>query len=277
MKIQKTRSTLLLVILLSVTLMGCEGNASTSGSGAANQPSNTSSRNTSSSNPPTSSGSATSSPSATGDNGTASNPTPNDNGSGNLKLTVAKYALVTGDLINYYIGVVRNDGSSTIRQAIMHLVDDSGKALSTDDAPEMLLPQVFALPPGQSVGFSMMYEGKPIKHPQFSFEQQPDDTNLAAVKLTIVSSQAGVASDGNPDIEGQITNDSDTSANLWSVSAVAYDDAGNVVAVGSGGAADPAQGLKGHTTIKFSVTLSPRSAKVVKYDLFASGVTMGLN
>lgn len=273
MNSKKITPVLLLTFVLSLTLFGCTDRA-TNTTGANNT-----------SNPATSSASGNPSPS----NSTVSNPTAatsdtsgNANANANssstaLKMTVVKYSFVSTGLVNYYIGVVRNDGSNSVKQVIMHLVDDSGRVISTDDAPETMLPQVFDLPPGQSVGFSMMYEGSPIKHPTFSFEQQPDDTNLADAKLTVVSSQQGTASDGNPNIEGDIRNDSATSANLWSLNAVAYDDAGNVVAVGSGAAADPAQPLKGHSTIKFSVTLSPGNVKIAKYELFASGVTMGLN
>lgn len=263
MKAQRIIPALVFTIALSLTLVGC--NDSSGGNGSAGNSTGSSGGNTSAS------GNAANSPTAADSSAANSN----SGGSGNLKLTVVKFNLVTQGKLNFYVGVVRNDGSASVSNPVMHLLDDSGKPVD-DNASETMLNQVVVLPPDQSVGFKILYSGSPIQHPQFSFDLET--TDLTPLKLTVADSQLTNSAFGiadSPDeitVAGDVTNNDDALADLWRVNAIGYDASGNVLDVSTGQAADSTQKLTAHSTIKFVVNLLPGNAKVTKYDLFVWGV-----
>lgn len=268
MKPQKTIPALLLTITLSLTLFGCtdnSGNASSAANSQANQPTSASNSNAA----------------AGGCGGDQSNSSSTDSsgnsGSGNAGLTVVQYAYVcdNANASNYYIGVVKNEGSATVNNVEMNLVDASGTVVG--DTDYQLLRGVFGLPPGQSVGFSIM-QGIPVQHPQFAFKLLPPSGDSdKPIKIIVISSTLATASDGSAHVEGEVRNDGDSSADIWMVDVIGYDTNGNVVAVGSGDAADTQNTPRftAHSTMKFRAILKPGNAKVAKYDLFAPSLTYG--
>ncbi len=279
MNTRKMLPTLLFVMLLSVTLMACDSSSSTGnpGSGAASQPTTS----TASNPPPSSGNSATAIPAASGNSATA-NPAASS-GSGNGKLTLVKYvplklASAAGDTYYIYMGIIRNDSNVTVSQPTMQLIDDSGKV--NDGANESLLAEVIELPPGQSVGFNMMYFGAPIKNPQFKLTVDPT-AGLASLyaNMTVLSQKASTSADGHHMLTGTVKNDSAKSSDLWSVNVIAYDASGNVVDTGKGNGANAGNAndsgipFKAQSTQKFSVTLSDLAGKATRYDVFASGCT----
>jgi hypothetical protein len=274
-KTRKTIPTLLFAVLLSLTLSGCDSGSS-AGNGAVSQPTNS----TASSPPP--SGSAATSPSTAGGSNSTANSTSTGAGSGgDVKLTVVKY-VITADsnpgISTHYLGIVKNEGNSTVTQLTVQVVDDSGQVQGAASALEYAI-----LPPGQSAGFNLEYVGPDIKRPQFKATGTAIASDgLQPAQLSIVSSQFATSASGGQAVEGVVKNDSDHRAALWGVNVIFYDDSGKIVDVNSGSghdAAGAALPLEAHSTVKFHVdvtgifadTSSISGVKATRYDLFASG------
>ncbi len=271
MKTLKTLPTLLLTLLLAALLAGCGGDNSASQSsqptsgtsgGQANQPTTASSGSSGSNNP------------GAGSSGnSAFNPA-------DLQIvTTASYTSPLG--LYYYIGVVKNNGSATLKDIQPTLVDDSGNTIPQDKAPETDLTRVI-LPPGSSAGFNLQYD-QLIGKPSYKFTAQvvnPGDT-LQPAKISLVNDKLGAGNmPKSQKITGEIKNDSDKNAILWTVNVMGYDASGKLVEVTSGTSLQNAAaqgGFKAHGTLQFEANLGSgnpygnKGATVAKYDLFASG------
>jgi|GEM_PF-1683439 len=267
MNTRKMLPTLLFAAILSLTLFGCDSgsNSSSAANNAANQPTNASVSNHPVANPPSG----------------ASNATSSAGSGGATKLTLVKYVplqLSSGGQTYYdYIGIIKNDGNSSVAQPRIQLMNDSGTVLGTG-VTEGLLAEVYALPPGQSVGFNMLYMmGASIKQPQFKLSVEGDSALVKmCTKLPVLSQQASTSGVGQL-LTGTVKNDTAHSLIMWSVNVIAYDDSGNIVDTGSGNGAsagnanDSGIPFDAQSTQKFSVTLTSSAAKATHYDLLASG------
>ncbi len=266
MKTLKTLPTLLLTLLFAALLAGCGGDNSASQS---SQP--TSGTSGGQVNQPTTASSGSSGSNNSG--GSAFNPA-------DLQIvTTASYTSSLG--LYYYIGVVKNNGSATLKDIRPTLVDDSGNTVPEDKAPEIDLTRVI-LPPGSSAGFNLQYD-QLISKPSYKFTAKvvkPGDT-LQPAKISVVNDKldAGNAPKSQK-ITGEIKNDSDKNAILWTVNVMGYDASGKLVEVTSGTSLQNAAaqgGFKAHGTLQFEANLGSgnpygnKGATVAKYDLFASG------
>ena len=282
MNTRKILPTLLFAVLLSITLLACDsgGNAGSANNGAVSQPTSSNA-----SNPPPSNNAATASPAAaSGSSSSANAANTGAGGAGAVKLTVVKYVATDNNpgTSTDYLGIIKNDGTTTALQPMFQVVDDSGH---TQDIPNTNGLENAILPPGQSAGFNLIYQGADIKHPQFKasgFTLAPA-AGIPA-QLSVVSSQFTTSSTGVQAVEGEVKNDSDHSVTYWMINVIFYDASGSIVDVNDGSNNDTGPNgselnLAAHSTSKFHVGVSQPFAdassasgvKATKYDLFVSG------
>jgi hypothetical protein len=142
--------------MLALLLAGCGGDNS------ANNTSNSGG---------TSSGGSSSAGNTGGSASSGSGFNPSD-----LQVT-ATGSYTSGIGLYYYIGVVKNNSSATLKQISASLVDDSGNVLPGDKAVDVSLI-VVVLPPGKSAGFNIQSD-QLVSKPSFKFTAQtvnPGDT-----------------------------------------------------------------------------------------------------
>ncbi len=269
MNTRKKLPTLLFAMLISVVLFGCDsgGNAGSASSGTASQPTTAHVGN------PPPSGISSASPTAS-----------SASSSGDVKLTVVSYVAtnINPGTSTEYLGIIKNDGNVATVQPMLQVVDDSGH---TQDVPNTNGLENAILPPGQSAGFNMIYQGADLKHPQFKASgfAIPADTAQPA-KLSIASSQLATSDSGAQAVTGEVKNDSDHAATYWMVNVIFYDSSGKIVDVNNAsnfnaGAGGGALKLAAHSASKFHIdvtdafaaTSSASGVKATKYDLFVSG------
>ncbi len=266
MKTRKMLPTLLFVMLLSVTMLGCDNGGSTgnASSGAASQPTTVTASNPS----PSGNSSATTAGS--------SSTSPGTGNADDVKLTVVKSIPMQvnnpGASYSDYIGIIRNDSSFIVTGIQMQLVGASG-AVSSDVTNESALGQIYGLQPGQSAGFNMMSMGTLNKNPQFKLSGEPaGDATRFIAKITIVSQQTSTSPSGQRTIDGTVRNDGAQPCHAWGINYIAYDAGGNVVDTGVGGATETDAKFDAQDTQPFRITLSALAARATRFDLFASGI-----